>query len=79
MILQNILETLEDGFSCPNGTQVAANGHELDHARYVHVEDCRLFYVCSEGRYPSLVGCPPGTVFNDVSLNCDAPENVPGW
>ncbi|XP_064111825.1 protein obstructor-E-like isoform X2 [Macrobrachium nipponense] len=72
------VEVLADGFVCPNKSQVATNGQELDHARYVKPDDCRFFYICYEGKYPREVGCPQGTVFNDVTLICDAPENVPG-
>nr|AGZ62051.1 gastrolith protein 30 [Cherax quadricarinatus]AVD68954.1 obstructor A [Cherax quadricarinatus] len=71
-------EVLADGFSCPNNTQLHTNGQELDHARYVNPNDCRFFYVCEDGIHPREVGCPKGTVFNDVNLLCDAPENVPG-
>ena len=74
-----IAEVLPDGFRCPNDTQVHTNGHVLDHARYIKPDDCRSFYLCMEGKYPSISGCPEGTVFNDLTLNCDAPENVPGW
>ncbi|XP_018021762.1 protein obstructor-E [Hyalella azteca] len=72
------VEVLEDGFSCPNSTQVHTNGHILDHARYIKPDDCRSFYICMEGKYPSVSGCPEGTVFNDLTLNCDDPANVPG-
>ncbi|KAG7168615.1 protein obstructor-E-like [Homarus americanus] len=67
-----------DGFTCPNGTQLHTNGQVLDHSRYLKEGDCRYFYVCNEGLYPRLVGCPQGTVFNDISLTCDDPSNVPG-
>jgi len=67
-----------NGFSCPNATQVAANGAEYDHARYLNPDDCRYFYVCEDGMHPREIGCPQGTVFNDLSLLCDDPANVPG-
>jgi len=66
-----------NGFTCPNGTQVAANGAEYDHARYA-ADDCRYFYVCEDGMHPREIGCPQGTVFNDLTLLCDDPLNVPG-
>lgn len=72
------VEVLEDGFRCPNATQVHTNGQALDHARYIKPDDCRFFYICKEGKYPSVTGCPEGTVFNDLTLNCDDPLNVPG-
>merc|ERR1712212_539232 len=71
------VEVLADGFRCPNATQVHTNGQTLDHARYVKPDDCRFFYICKEGRYPAISGCPEGTVFNDLTLNCDDPINVP--
>ncbi|KAB7494748.1 hypothetical protein Anas_08337, partial [Armadillidium nasatum] len=72
------IQVLEDGFQCPNTTQISSNGQAFDHPRYLHPEDCRYFYVCHEGKYPALVGCPQGTVFNDITLNCDAAETVAG-
>jgi len=30
-----------------------------------------------EGKYPAVSGCPEGTVFDDKSLNCNDPLNVP--
>lgn len=72
------VQVLDDGFSCPNATQVHTNGHVLDHARYIKPDDCRSFYICLDGKTPILNGCPEGTVFNDLTLNCDAPENVEG-
>lgn len=72
-------EVLADGFSCPNSTQIHTNGQQLDHSRYLKPNDCRFFYVCIDGKHPKEVGCPMGQVFNDVTLLCDAPENVPGW
>lgn len=72
-------EVLPDGFSCPNETQVHTNGQALDHTRHLKPSDCRFFYICNEGKYPHEVGCPQGTVFNDATLNCDDPRNVPGW
>ena len=74
-----LTEVLANGFTCPNETQLAANGHTLVHTRHLNPDDCRFFYVCFDGKHPQEVGCPEGTVFNDVSLNCDVPENVPGW
>lgn len=66
-----------NGFICPNATQVASNGAEYDHGRYA-ADDCRYFYVCEDGNTPREIGCPAGTVFNDLSLLCDDPANVPG-
>lgn len=79
MVVFVCAEVLDDGFSCPNSTQVHTNGHILDHSRYIKPDDCRSFYICMEGKYPSITGCPEGTVFNDLTLNCDDPANVPGW
>ena len=75
----NLVLQLDDGFKCPNQTQFAPNGHVMQHPRYLNELDCRLFYVCQDGERPVEVGCPEGTVFDDVSLNCEAPELVKGW
>ncbi|XP_076065205.1 protein obstructor-E-like [Oratosquilla oratoria] len=71
-------ESLSDGFSCPNQTVFASNGHEQVHPRYPKDNDCRYFYVCFQGRHPRISGCPQGTVFNPGKLSCDDPLNVPG-
>jgi len=69
---------LEDGFVCPNNTQLATNGQNLDHPRYADEADCRIFYICKNGNEPEKSGCPEGLVFNDVALICDDPAQVPG-
>merc|ERR1712212_1308703 len=70
---------LADGFTCPNNvTQQAITGETFDHARYADDADCRNFYTCNNGNEPMKVGCPDGLVFNDVTLICDDPKNVPG-
>ncbi|XP_076065886.1 obstructor-A [Oratosquilla oratoria] len=70
--------TLSDGFKCPDVNQVATNGHETFHELHPKLDDCRSFYICFGGETPREGGCPEGQVFNDLSLVCDSPLNVPG-
>lgn len=73
------LEVLADGFSCnQNQSQSQFGVPDRDHQLYIHPEDCRLYYICYDGIKPEASGCPDGTVFNDVTLVCDDPANVPG-
>merc|ERR1711928_183742 len=39
--------------------------------------DCAKFYICLNGISPREQGCELGLVYNEVSKQCDAPENVP--
>ncbi|KAH9529150.1 hypothetical protein DERF_003049 [Dermatophagoides farinae] len=66
---------VSDGFVCPDPTETDQPGH---YTRHAHPTDCRKFYVCIEG-VARPYGCSLGTVFNVDTLQCDDPENVPGW
>ena len=72
-------KTLNDGFECPKDRQVDKRGTQVDHPKYAHPEDCQKFYVCLSGVTPREQGCSEGTVYNEETERCDAPENVPGW
>lgn len=72
-------ESLEDGFSCPEGEVIGPNGRALPHPTFPHPDDCQKFYICRNGVMPQRGSCPAGTVYNEVSFKCDEPENVPGW
>jgi len=72
-------ETLDDGFSCPEGEVIGPNGRALPHPTFPHPDDCQKFYICRNGVMPQRGNCPTGTVYNEVSFKCDEPENVPGW
>merc|ERR1712154_225417 len=47
------------------------------HPKYADPNDCANFYVCLNGISPREQGCELGLVFNELTLQCDAPENVP--
>lgn len=64
-----------EGFVCPDPSDVDQPGL---YSRHAHPTDCRKFYVCIEGTARPY-GCSLGTVFNVDTLQCDEPENVPGW
>ncbi|RWS07399.1 hypothetical protein B4U79_07846 [Dinothrombium tinctorium] len=64
-----------EGFVCPDPAEVEQPGH---YTRHAHPTDCRKFYVCIDSTARPY-GCSFGTVFNVDTLQCDDPENVPGW
>lgn len=72
--------TTKDGFECPTEAikGVDVNGQTIAHPRFPHPTDCQRFYVCLNGVDARDLGCQVGQVYNDVTQNCDAPENVPG-
>lgn len=76
--IQSKKDSLEDGFSCPEGEVTLPNGRTQPHPTFPHPEDCQKFYICRNGVTPQHGSCPAGTVYNDVSYKCDDPENVPG-
>ena len=55
--------------------------HSLNHksksSRYSDSDDCAKFYICLNGISPREQGCELGLVYNELSKQCDAPENVP--
>ncbi|KAF7990003.1 hypothetical protein HCN44_008677 [Aphidius gifuensis] len=72
-------QKLTDGFECPSVRPVDSHGHNVDHPKYAHPEDCQKFYVCLSGVTPREQGCSEGSVYNEKTEMCDTPENVPGW
>ena len=70
-----IFPELAEGFVCPDPSEVEQPGH---YSRHAHPTDCRKFHVCIEN-VARPYGCSFGTVFNVDTLQCDDPENVPGW
>jgi len=72
------LETT-DGFQCPNSAPTDEFGQFDPHPKYADPNDCANFYVCLNGISPREQGCELGLVFNELTNQCDAPENVPEW
>ncbi|CAG2055484.1 unnamed protein product [Timema podura] len=72
-------DEVANGFVCPAAGELSNVG---SFSRHAHPEDCRKYYICTEGVAREL-GCPIGTVFKigdtDGSGNCEDPEDVPGW
>jgi len=67
-----------NGFTCPEEAQPdLVGGPGYYHKLYPDLDDCRYFYTCHNGQNPVRNGCLIGTVFNDKTLTCDSPENVP--
>merc|ERR1712168_787927 len=61
------------GFTCPTGDR------SLMLTRHPAEGGCRVFFDCGVHTMfnPRLSGCGVGTVFNEVTQQCDQPENVP--
>ena len=72
------LETT-DGFQCPSSAPTDEFGQFDPHPKYADPNDCANFYVCLNGISPREQGCELGLVFNELTNQCDAPENVPEW
>ena len=53
--------------------------HKYKSSRYSDSDDCAKFYICLNGISPREQGCELGLVYNELSKQCDAPENVPEW
>jgi len=75
---KGIKEKLPDGFQCPDEEVLGPNGRPIPHPTFPHPDDCQQFYICRNSFDPQPGSCPPGTVYNDISYQCDDPENVPG-
>jgi len=72
-------ETAINGFKCPQTAAADAFGVSDPHPKYADPADCAKFYICLNGITPRDQGCELGLVFNEVTAQCDAPENVPEW
>ena len=72
------LETA-DGFQCPSNAPTDEFGQFDPHPKYADPNDCAKFYVCLNGISPREQGCELGLVYNELTKQCDAPENVPEW
>jgi Chitin binding Peritrophin-A domain len=62
-------------FTCEKVDQFKA----ATHPRYADPNDCQYFFVCINGEIPRRNGCKLGQVFNDKTVSCDWPRNVPEW
>ena len=73
-------ESLESGFTCPSVSNPQdAFGLSDPHPKYADPSDCAKFYICLNGVTPREQGCELGLVYNEQSLSCDSPKNVPEW
>merc|ERR1712117_1013460 len=66
-----------NGFTCPEKAPTDEFGQFDPHPKYSDSDDCAKFYICLNGISPREQGCELGLVYNEVSKQCDAPENVP--
>jgi hypothetical protein len=65
------------GFQCPEKAPFDAFGQTDPHPKYEDPDDCAKFYICLNGISPREQGCELGLVYNILTSQCDAPENVP--
>jgi len=70
-------QVTENGFKCPKVPVDNAGLLSDPHPKYADPEDCAKFYICLNGVSPRAQGCELGLVYNTVTSQCDAPENVP--
>ena len=69
------------GFRCPDLASIPVNSltrQFLPYPRYPVPGDCARLVTCVD-YYPRLLNCGYGSVFNEYTLSCDDPENVPTW
>merc|ERR1712127_309291 len=65
------------GFSCPEKPDSDEFGQVDPHPKFADPDDCAKFFICLNNISPREQGCELGLVFNETTLQCDAPENVP--
>merc|ERR1711992_358466 len=71
------LNSLENGFVCPEQPSKDAFGISDPHPKYADPSDCAKFYICLNGVTPREQGCELGLVYNELTQSCDSPKNVP--
>ncbi|CAG0880326.1 unnamed protein product [Cyprideis torosa] len=67
-----------DGFRCEQNNTLELNGVQIIHPLFPHPTDCQKFYICLNGIDPRENACEDLSVFNDLTMKCDDPQNVPG-
>ncbi|CAL4119732.1 unnamed protein product [Meganyctiphanes norvegica] len=68
-------EIAKNGFECP---VVHDRLKAVAHPRYVNPNDCKLFFVCYNGKGPARdSGCNLGLVFDEALGACSHPRQVP--
>ena len=61
-------------FKCPAQDTVASVP-----TKYADPQDCAKYYICQNGVTPEAKKCEFGKVYNNITKQCDGPENVPEW
>lgn len=74
-----VLDSLEDGFSCPEEDVLGPDGRIMPHPTYAHPEDCQKFYICRNGVRPQRGACPYGKVYSEDTYKCEDAKDVQGW
>jgi len=65
------------GFSCPEKPDADEFGQFDPHPKYADPDDCAKFFICLNNISPREQGCELGLVYDELSQQCNAPENVP--
>ena len=66
-----------DGFTCPSKIDLKRNGITAAHPLFPHPTDCQFYFSCFFGLDVEKRGCPAGSVFDDKTLVCQDPKDVP--
>jgi len=64
--------------ACPPGPHLDANGQAVPHPSFPDPVDCGKFTVCLNGVTPQAASCDKGLVFDEQSMLCALPNEVPG-
>jgi len=72
-----------DGFECPEGETLGANGQPLAHPTFRHPTSCRLYLICYNSKDLNEQGCPETQVYDHTINKCvlaeDGPDDCKCW
>ena len=77
--LINLALETASGFSCPEKPDADEFGQFDPHPKYADPDDCAKFFICLNNISPREQGCELGLVYDELSQQCNPPENVPEW
>ena len=78
LILMKFIMTEIVGFRCPEKVEPDTLAYKFwPFPRYAIPGECHRLITCVNG-YPRLISCGYGAVFNELSLTCQDPAEVPG-
>ena len=66
-----------EGFTCPRKGTIGPQGSLQATPIFPHPTDCQFYFTCYISTEPTKFGCQDGKVFDELTLTCKDPADVP--